>query len=440
VTTEETPLEVPPVESQVHPGAAPPPQRWWRAFTIDVRPLRSSREFRLLWTGQSISYIGSQVAAVALPFQAYELTHSSLAVGLIGACELAPMLLLSLVGGALADARDRRRLVLEAELGLMAVSLLLMANALLRHPMVWALYVLAAIGSSLVALSRPSLTAMLPRLVSKEEMPGAIALETITGGAAMIAGPAVAGLLIAGVGLSTTYAVDAASFVASLGCLLMMRSVPPPGDAPAPGFRSIIDGLRYVRGRPVLQGTYLLDYAAMVFGMPRALFPALALGRFGGGPRILGLLYAAPALGGFLLSATSGWTGRIRHHGRAITWAVLTWGGATAAFGLSHRLWLALVFLAIAGGADLVSGLFRMQVWNETIPDELRGRLAGVEWANVASGPLLGDVEAGVVGSWRGPGFSVVSGGVACIVAAVVLAALLPGFLAYDAGARTPSG
>jgi MFS family permease len=435
VPTEETPLEVPAVESQAHPGAA----RWWHAVTIDVRPLRSSREFRLLWIGQSVSFIGSQVAAVALPFQVFKLTHSSLAVGLIGATELAPMLILSLVGGALADARDRRRMVLTAEVGLMVVSLLLMANALLKHPMVWPLYALAAVGSSLVALSRPSLTAMLPRLVSKDELSGAIALETVTGGAAMIAGPALAGLLIASVGMATTYGVDAASFVASLVCLALMKAVPPPADAPAPGLRSIIDGLRYVRGKPVLQGTYLLDYAAMVFGMPRALFPALALGRFAGGPREVGLLYAAPAVGAFLLSATSGWTGRVRRHGLAITIAVITWGTATAAFGLSHDLWLALLLLAVAGGADLVSGLFRMQVWNETIPDAFRGRLAGVEWANVASGPLLGDVESGLVASWRGPGFSVVSGGVACVVTAVVMLAFLPGFVTYDARAERPA-
>jgi MFS family permease len=316
--------------------------------------------------------------------------------------------------------------------------LLLMTNALLPHPLVWPLYVLAGVGSSMVALSRPSLTALVPRLVARVEFAGAIALETVTGGAAMIAGPALAGLLIAGIGLPATHAVDGVTFIASLVCLTLMSAVPPPAEAEAPGLRSILEGLRYVRGKPVLQGTYLLDYAAMVFGMPRALFPALALGRFGGGPRVVGLLYAAPALGAFLLSATSGWTGRVRRHGRAISIAVFVWGGATVAFGLSHRLAFALAFLAVAGGADLVSGLFRMQVWNETIPDALRGRLAGVEWANVASGPLLGDLEAGVVASWRGPGFSVVSGGLACVLAAAVMLVFLPGFLAYDAGPRGP--
>ena len=405
----------------------------WRSVAPDLPLLARRRDFRLLWSGQAVSLFGSTITQVAIPYQVFRLTHSSLDVGLLGAAELIPLLTVAMVGGAVADAVDRRRLVFvtEAVLGLSSVGL--MANALLAHPLIWPLYLLSATASALFALGRPSLTAMLPRLVEAQEIPAANALSALSATAAMIIGPAVGGLILAAAGLSFTYLVDTATFAFSLACLGGMSAMPAPEGAERPSLRSLAEGFRYVRGRPDLQGTYAIDSVAMIFGMPKALFPALALQRFRGGPGVLGALYAAPAAGALLANLVAGATQRVRRHGAAITWAVVVWGCAITMFGLTRRLWLAVVLLAIAGGADMVSGLFRMHMWNSTIPDHLRGRLAGIEWANVASGPLLGDVEAGVVAAWRGPVFSVVSGGLGCVVGAVAVAAALPRFWRYRA-------
>lgn len=406
-------------------------------LTPDLEPLRS-REFRLLWSGQAVSYFGSMITFVALPYQVYRLTGSSFAVGMLGACELAPLIALALLGGALADAFDRRRVFIVSQVALMATSLLLAANAALTHPYVWALFALASISAAMNGLGRPSLTAMIPRLIEPSQVPAAVSLTSLSGTLGFVGGAAAGGLLVGAIGLSATYAVDVGTFAASLLTLAMMSAIPAPEDAARVGLRSIVEGLRFLRGRPVLQGTYIIDFIAMIFGMPKALFPALAAHRFGGGPRVVGLLFAAPALGAFLATATSGWTGRVHRHGLAITLGVAAWGAAIIVFGLTSSLPLALLMLGVAGAGDMISGVFRMIVWTQTIPDNFRGRLAGIEWANVASGPLLGDVEAGVVASWRGPQFSVVSGGVACLVGVALMVACLPAFVAYDAPALDP--
>lgn len=412
-------------------------RRLVRLIALDTGPLRRHRDFRLLFTGQLVSLFGTMMTAVALPYQAYALTHSPLAVGLFGVVQLIPLLALAFLGGALADAFDRRRLVQLTELSLACLSGVLLVNALSPHPQLWLLYVIAALAAGLDALQRPSLDALLPRLVEREELAAAGALSSLRSTFGMILGPAAAGLLIAGIGLPSTYGVDIATFVVSLLALRLMRAVPPPADAERPSLRRVVEGLEYARRRPELLGTYLVDMAAMFFGMPTALFPALAVQYARQNAAVpaataLGLLYTAPAVGAFLASATSGWTGRVHRHGLGVILAAGTWGAAIACMGLAPSLPLALAFLALAGGADMVSGLFRGVIWNQTIPDTLRGRLASIELISYSSGPLLGDVEAGVVATVFTLRVSVLSGGVLCVIGVGVLAVALPRFRRYD--------
>ncbi len=372
------------------------------------------------------------ITFVAVPFQVFRLTHSSLAVGLLGITELVPMLALAFVGGALADARDRRSMVQRTELGLGTASLVLCLNALYPHPRLWIVYVGAAAISGLDALQRPSLDAMIPRLVPRSDVTAAIALTAMLMTVGMVVGPALAGVLITTTSVWFAYLVDVATFAASLLALRAMRAMPPPEDAERPSVRGVIDGLRYARSRQELLGSYLVDINAMFFGMPIALFPALAASRFGGAG-VLGLLYAAPAAGSFVVSATSGWASQIRRHGVGILIAAALWGVGIIGFGVTRSLPLALVCLAVAGGADMVSGLFRSTLWNQTIPDALRGRLAGIELISYSSGPALGNVEAGVVASLTTPAFSVVTGGVFCVLGTGAFALLLPKFRRYQA-------
>ncbi len=417
-------------------------QRLFRTIALDVSPLRRHRDYRLLYIGQGVSFFGNMVTSVAVPYQAYTLTHSPLAVGLFGIVQLVPLLVLAFVGGALADAFDRRRLVQLTELSLAALSGILLVNALLPHPQVWLLYVIAAVASGLDALQRPSLEALLPRLVDRDELAAAGALNSLRSTFGMIMGPAVAGLLIASVGLPSTFGIDMATFIVSLLALRLMQAVPPPQDAERPSLRRVVEGLQYARSRPELMGTYLVDIAAMFFGMPTALFPALALQYAQEGSGIssataVGLLYSAPAVGAFLASLTSGWAVRVHRHGLAVILAASVWGLAIVGMGLAPSLALALFFLALAGGADMVSALFRGLIWNRTIPDALRGRLASIELISYSSGPLLGEVESGTVATAFTPRISILSGGILCVVSVGLLALVLPKFRSYDDRLRT---
>ena len=405
-------------------------RRWARLAALDLGPLRRHRDFRLLYAGQAASFFGNMITYVAVPYQVYQLTHSSLAVGLLGLAELVPLLLFAFIGGALADARDRRQMVQMTELSLAAMSLLLALNALLPCPHLWALYVVVAAMAGLDALQRPSLDALLPRLVERDELIAAGALSSLRTTAGMVAGPPLGGVLVATVGLPGAYVVDVATFAVSLAALRLMRAVPPPPDAERPSLRRVVEGLRYARSRPELMGTYLVDIVAMFFGMPTALFPALA--PHYGGPGVLGLLYAAPSVGALLATATSGWANRVHRHGRAVILAAGAWGVAITLFGLAPTLPLALFFLAGAGAADMVSGLFRGRIWNGTIPDALRGRLASIELLSYSSGPALGNVESGLVATLAGVRQSVASGGILCVIGVALLAMALPRFRQYD--------
>ena len=395
---------------------------------MDLAPLRH-RDFRLLYAAQAVSFFGTMITYVALPYQMYRVTGSTLAVGLLGLAELVPLLATAFVGGALADAIDRRRMALVTDLALALGSgaLVLLASS---RASAWPLFVVAAWMSAVNGLQRPSMESLVPRLIDKEDMPAAAALAGVRGGIGMIAGPAVGGVLIASVGLASTYLVDVVSYVISLVCLWQIRAVPPPEGAEPPSVEAVLEGFRYARSRQELIGTYIVDFVAMVFGMPLALFPAMS-DRLGG-PSVLGLMYAAPAVGGLVASLVSGWIAHVYRHGLAIMIAATVWGVAIIGFGFCNTLWPALVLLALAGAADAVSGLFRMTMWNQTIPDALRGRLASIEMVSYMSGPLLGHVEAGVVAAAFGVRASVVSGGVLCVIGVLVCGLALPRFVRYD--------
>lgn len=419
-----------PGEPEAVDGVAAAPRR---RLTIDLAPLRDHREFRLLWTGKGISYFGSQITRIAIPFQVYDLTRSTLAVGLVALGELVPILGLSLWGGAVADAVDRRRILIRTDLVLMALTLALAGNALLPRPSLPLIYVVAVLSAGVFCFGRPALDAAVPRLVPPSQLSAAAALNGLQFTIGGIVGPAVGGVLVAATGVAGAYALDAVTFAAAIAAGVAMRPLPPSERSERPSLRAIGEGLRYARGNKPLLGTYVIDVVAMVFGMPDALLPALAIERFGGGAQALGLLAAAPAAGAFMASLVSGWTGSVRRHGLAITWAVVAWGLSITVFGFADWLPLALVAAAAAGAADMVSGIFRQTMWNQVVPDHLRGRLAGVELASYASGPALGNFEAGAVASLTSLRFSIVSGGLACVVGAGAVALLLPAFIAYRA-------
>nr|WP_234359720.1 MULTISPECIES: MFS transporter [unclassified Plantactinospora] len=401
-----------------------------RRMALDVTPLRTSRDYRLLFAASGVSGFGSFITYVTIPFQVYALTDDPLLVGLLGVCELVPLLVMAFVGGALADYLDRRALVLGAEVAFTALCGVLLVNSLFDRPHLWLLYVIAGLTAAIDGIQRPALEGLTPRVVTLDEIPAASALNSLRMQIAQLGGPAVAGLLIASVEMPWVYAVDLGTFVFSLVCLYLVRAVPPPPAAERPSLRSVATGLRYARSRPELLGTYLVDINAMFFGMPQALYPFMA-GKLGG-PAVLGLLYAAPAVGSLLATVTSGWTGRVHRHGLMVVIAAGLWGVGIIGFGLTDWLWLALVFLAFAGAADMVSGIFRMTIWNQTVPDHLRGRLAGIEMLSYATGPLLGQLRSGVAARFVGIGGSIVSGGVLCVVGTLALAAALPAFLRYD--------
>jgi MFS family permease len=397
---------------------------------MDLTPLRTSRDFRLVFAGGGISMLGSFITYVSIPYQVYLLTHDPLLVGLLGVCELVPLLIMAFVGGALADYVDRRRLVILGEVAFTVLTGALLVNALMGRPQLWLLFVVAALSTTIDGLQRPAFDAMVPRLVRPEELPAAIVLNSLRMNVASLAGPALAGVLLATVDLAWVFAIDLATFAVSLACLAVVRAVPPPPAPVRPSLRSVGAGLRYAGSRPELLGTYLVDINAMFFGMSQALYPFVA-DRLGG-PAVLGLLYAAPSAGALLATVTSRWTGRVHRHGLAVTLAAATWGVAIVGFGVAGTLSFALACLIAAGAADMISGVFRSVIWNQTIPDHLRGRLAGIEMLSYTIGPTLGNARAGAAARFVGVSGSIVWGGLICIAGTAVLAAILPAFLRYD--------
>ena len=399
-----------------------------RRFFSDTTPLRESAQYRRLYLGQLFAIFGSQITVVAVPLQVYLITGSSLLVGLLGLAQLVPLLLFSLVGGAVADRVDRRKLLLWMQLSRGTLSAGLVANALLPRPAVWPLFVLTALQAGLHAVDSPARNASIPNLVRRELLPAAAALHQILMQVGMVAGPALAGVIVARANLATAYMIELVSFAVAAAFSASLRPLPPGegSDGDAGLFTSIWTGLRFLRGQKPLQGIFVADLSAMVFGMPRALFPALGTGLFGGGPEVVGLLFAAPGAGALVAALTAGWVGSVHRIGRAVLAAVAVWGLAITIFGLVAWLPLALLMLAVAGAADVVSAVFRNTILQTSVPDGMRGRLSGVHMAVVQGGPRLGDAEAGTVAALTTPQFSVVSGGLACLLGVALVAWRIP--------------
>jgi MFS family permease len=406
-----------------------------RRLAIDLGPLRRYPAFRRLFVGQTISTFGSEVAAVAAPFQLYQLTHSTLQVGLLSICELVPLLTLTIVGGAIADAVDKRRLLLVTEVLLALVAGGFAFNASLDEPRVWAIYVLVTLAMSIFSLGIGGMNSVIPRLVEPVDLTPAIAIENVYGSTTSVAGPALGGALIVAFGLTGAYLLDAATFAASLWSVWRLPPLPAAHDAERPSLRTIAEGFRFVKQKKVLLGMFLVDSNAMVFGMPRALFPALALERFNGGAGVLGLMYAAPYAGALTASLLSGWIAHVRRQGLIVAIAAALWGAAIIAFGFAESLWLALLFLAAAGAADNISAVLRGTILWTVTPDELRGRVSGIEFAQVAATPAIGNVEAGLVASLTSLRFSIASGGLLCVLGTVLIVLAVPAFTRYDARA-----
>ena len=373
---------------------------------------------------------------VAVPYQLFQLTHSTLDVGLLYLTTLVPLLVAPIVGGAVADAVDRRRLLLVSEVGFAFVSVALAVNASLPRPQVWALFVLDFVGTLVFGFGTPSMRSLLPRIVQEDQLVAANALESLYSNFAAVAGPAAGGLIIAGVGLTGTYLIDVASFGASLASIWTLPPLPPAPDAERASFRSIVDGFRYVRSQPVVLGIFLVDTNAMIFGMPMALFPAIGE-HFGGGSKTVGFLFAAPYAGALVASIFSGLLAHVSRQGLGVLVAAAAWGAALVAFGYANALWLALLMLALAGAADFVSAVLRSTIVLVATPDAMRGRITGIEFTQVAAAPTLGNVEAGVLASFTSLRFSIVSGGLACVAGCGLLALAIPALLRYDAKAKT---
>jgi MFS family permease len=395
---------------------------------IDLDPLRKSRDFRLLFAGQLTGVFGSQLTVVAISFQVYALTRSSFEVGAVSLAQLLPLILGALIGGTLGDGVDRRVLLVAAASGMAVTSGALAFNAGLSHPSVLAIYLLSACGAGLGGVVSTACNAAVASFVDAARLAAAYASMQVVDQLAMVVAPAVSGLLIASVHLRGGYALVAGASALTAFTLAWTTPNPPVPGARRPGLASILEGLRYVRGRPVLQGAYLIDVIAMVFGLPRALFPALAASVFHGGATTLGLLYSAPAAGALVGALTTGWLARIGRRARAVIVAVCVWGAVIAVFGFVRTLWIALALLAVAGWADVISAVLRTTILQSSVPEAVRSRISSLQIAVVEGGPRLGDLESGTVASLVSTEFSIVAGGVACVVGALALAGLLPAF------------
>jgi len=395
-------------------------------IAIDITPLRQGRDFRLLFTGRFASMAGNAVATTAANWQVYALTKSSLAVGALTLADSVGMFAGLMAGGMLADRYDRRILMVWTRAPLAALAALLMVNSLLPRPGLWPVYALVTGIGALSGLGSPASTAAMPALIRPDQLAAAAALGAMSGQLGNLGGPALAGALIAGPGLAACYGIDAACFALFGLTAWFIRPLPPTVRAGRPGLKSMAEGLKHVRHNAVVGGMLAVDTSAMIFGMPAALFPALAKEHFHGGSATFGLLAAAPAFGALLGASTSGWTSRLRRPGIVVIAAGLSWGAALVGFGFSTNLTLALAFLALAGMSDLISEVLRNALLQYYTPDELRGRVSSLYLAQVTTAPSLGNVEAGLVAQLFSVTASVVSGGLACVAGALILGAVNP--------------
>jgi MFS family permease len=396
---------------------------------IDITPLKVSRDYRLLFFGQLVSFFGSMMSFIILPWQMLHLTGSNQMVGFIYLAEVVPMWALAFIGGALADALDRRMMLRLTEIGQTIVTLILLVNSFLPNPHIWVLFVAAALHAGLAALQRPAFESLIQKIIPDDLMSAVAALNSLRYNFGAIIAPSIAGIIVSQFTPSTVYALDLITFVASLIAVFMISAVPSPENAARPSLKSIIEGCRYALSRQELLGTYLIDICAMLFAFPQALYPALALVY---GDAYLGLFPAALAIGMLVANLTSGWTSRINKHGLMVVVAAALWGVGIIFFGLAESIWVALFFLGVAGFFDMISGIFRMTIWNQTIPNYLRGRLASLEMISYLTGPMLGGLKMGIVAEHFSVKTAIVSGGILCVVSVVLSSLFLPKFIAYD--------
>ena len=435
----------------------------WTAVVPDITPLRGPRAdgFRAMFTSRTVAYLGSQAAEVALLVQAQRITGSPLVVGTLGLAELVPLVVFGLYGGVLADRFDRRALMLWCEPGLGVCALLLLLNSLLPHPLLWPLFVIAGLMMAFASLQRPAFEAATPRIVPSAQLTAAAAIMSLSTNASVLVGSSLGGVLAAAPGPWLVYALDAAGFAISFTMLRKLPKLPPRREEPVvdgavvdgavvneagadehggladgPALREILVGLRYAVARRDLLGSYLADLSAMIFAYPNAMLPFLAAQLHA--PWSTGLMFAAPSAGAFAVSATSGWMPRVRRHGLAIAFAAAGWGVAMAFVGLAPDVYVALACLAVAGGADECSAVFRDTMWKQSIPDHLRGRMAGIELLSYAAGPPTGQLRSGAVAAVTSVRFSLTSGGLACVAAVAGVVALLPAFRRYTAPVAAP--
>ncbi|MFJ6748740.1 MULTISPECIES: MFS transporter [unclassified Streptomyces] len=402
----------------------------------DLTPLRSSPDYRRLWCGNTVSWMGQQMTALAVSLQVYAITGSTFSVGLVGLCSLVPLVVFGLYGGAIADTVDRRKLGLFSAAGATVMSVVLAGAALAGYHRVWLLYTVVALQAVCFAMNSPARSSMIPRLLPTEQLPAANALNSLTSNLGLMGGPMLGGVIVGLWGYQSAYLIDVAAFSGSLYAMWRLPSMRPeqgPDEGSPKRRASVLDGLRFLATRPNLRMTFFSDLSAMVLAQPRALFPAIAVLWFAGDAKTVGLLVAAPAVGAVLGGLFSGWLGGIRRHGLAILIAVAAWGAAIACFGLSRNLWFGLFFLAVAGCADTVSMVFRSTMLQAATPDQMRGRLQGVFIVVVAGGPRLGDFLAGSAADLTSPAAAVVGGGLACVLVVTALGLGRRAFARYDA-------
>jgi MFS family permease len=408
----------------------------WRArlarLRVDLTPWRGSRDFRILVVSGSVFFLGGMVGYVALPFQLYQLTGSNFAVGAMGLVTIAPLVVFGLYGGALADHVDRRKMLIGTGIAQVMITALLLVNTVLHDPRVWLIYVCGGLNAIASSLQRPSREALFPRVVKHEEMPAAVTLNSLTLQVGQLTGPALGGVLVGTAGVTWAFAVELTGQVIATLMYVALRSYRSSEQSRPPSLAAIGAGIRYAFRRRDLLGTYAVDMVGMFLAMPIVLFPAFATEVLKE-PKLLGLLYSAEAVGALLATLTSGWARRVHHHGRAVVVATIVWGGSVGIAGLAPNIWFAIACFAVAGGADMISGLFRAVIWNQTIPDEMRGRLAGIEMLSYSLGPLGGQARSGLIADLTTVRTSIVSGGILCVAGVIGTAAWLRDFWRYDA-------
>jgi len=419
---------------------------------MDLTPLRVSVPYRRMWLGTSLSGIGTALTNVVVGLQVYEITGSTAAVGMVGLFAVVPLVALGLYGGALVDAHDRRRVILFTSTGLFAVSVVFAAQAAVGVGDVRVLYALVAVQNALFAVNSPARTAIVPRLVGTRLLPAANALSSLSFGVSMTIGPLLAGVLVGWAGYGWAYGVEVVLLLVALASLVALPAMPPEGEVRRAGLASVLEGLSFLRTRPNVRATFMVDLTAMVLAMPRVLFPAIGTALIGGGARTVGVLTAGIAVGSLLAGLFSGPLGHIRRQGLAVVVAVVGWGLSVAAFGLvvslspgptptggaTGVLWAAAGCMVLAGAADSISAIFRSTILQAATPDALRGRLQGVFIVVVAGGPRLGDLALGTLGSAAGEATAAVLGGVACAIGVVMFSLAQRGFLRYDAEHPVP--